>query len=75
MTMLHLKTDVANLYGKRENLLSEQDHLREVIKVQQAELAYLTSPVRLEKFANMAGMIPIDSRQVYPISAIYGGDE
>lgn len=71
VTMLHLKTDVATLYEKRDALLSMQADLRETIKVQQAELAYLTSPVRLEKLANRADMVPIDSRQVYSASLIY----
>lgn len=74
MTMLHLKTDVANLYNGREELLEKQAHLRETIKIQKAELAFLTSPVRLERFANMAGMVPIDSRQIYPVSVIYEAD-
>lgn len=75
VTMLHLKTDVAHLYEKRDQLLSRQVDLRETIKVQRAELAFLTSPVRLEVLADRAGMVPIESRQVYPANFLYEGAE
>lgn len=75
VTMLHLKTDVAQLFERREQLLSEQVELRETIKVQRAELAYLTSPVRLERLADKAGMVAIESRQVYPANFMYEAGE
>ncbi|MAF31432.1 MAG: hypothetical protein VXY83_03630 [Pseudomonadota bacterium] len=73
VTMLYLKTDVAGLYDRRDFLLSEQAMLREHIRVQQAELAYLTSPMRLEALAGKAGMVAVDARQVYQSNFLSSG--
>ncbi len=69
--MLHIKTDVASLYNERDSLQSQQVALRETMKVQQAELAHLTGPERLERFADMAGMKTIETSQIVPVKASY----
>lgn len=69
--MLHIKTDVGRLLDERHSLLSVQTSLRETMKVQQAELSHLTSPDRLENYANAAGMSYIGVGQVLPASSLF----
>lgn len=69
--MLHLKTDVSNLYDLRSDLIQKQSDLRELVKVQKAELTYLTSPVRLSVLAEKAGMVPIEGRQISQVGFFY----
>ncbi|MFT7432595.1 MAG: hypothetical protein ACI9TY_000207 [Alphaproteobacteria bacterium] len=71
VTMLHIKTDVARLYDEREYLLDQQLTFRDSMKVQQAELAHLTGPDRLEYFADLAGMSTIEANQISPMQASY----
>ena len=71
--MLHVKTDVGRLYKERNALLTKQEYLRESMKVQQAELAHLTDPYRLEMLADMAGMVSIETSQIVATPVLYNG--
>ncbi|MFZ2619374.1 MAG: hypothetical protein WAX89_00675 [Alphaproteobacteria bacterium] len=54
--MMRVKADVGILVNKREQLIENQIQLGEDLRVLKAEVAYLNSPVRLEKMAIKMGM-------------------
>jgi hypothetical protein len=67
LLMLHVKTDVQALYAKRQNLVKEQISLKELIRVQNAELAHFLSPARLKSLAEKMGLEPTQTSQILPV--------
>jgi len=65
--LLHVKTDVQSLYSERQQLVKEQSSLKELIKVQKAELAYNLNPARLEGVAKEMGLQPLALNQLIPV--------
>lgn len=69
--MLNVKSEVQVLAVERASLLQEQKRLREDYKVLQAEFAHLTRPERLNLFAERAGMVDLQVKQILPVRASY----
>jgi hypothetical protein len=67
LLMLHIKTDVQALYAKRQHLVKEQISLKELIKVQNAELAHYLAPARLKKLAEKFGLEQPQTSQILPV--------
>ena len=83
--MMRIKTDVQTLSRERLRLAKEQMELRETKRVLEAEWAHLANPLRLLKFAEARGYVPMGMQDVLvlapapgfgvaaPFEAVHGG--